>query len=701
MQSARRRFLFFLSLPLALYAVGVRWFRHRRPHSATLASLDPGDPIVRAEICPAIGVSRVGNSVDPVADFFYAPEVDSLLNESQVALRDGGRLRRQAQRFRVYGYTESGKVIELNSDNSQIEWTVHMVNKKAAWYRFDVAMDIEEAQTANTMVSQRNPGKPRAELVVDPGPRKISGILQRDTKYRLNGGSCLGIQIELGELRTDEKGRLVVLGGMGKAGTPDPARYPVFNEDDWSTFNNADGWWDDISDGSVHAEVKVEGLEQPIPVDPAWVIVAPPNYAPQVRGFRSFYDLLVNLYLEKKPEWLPGLKKDEPTSFSSHIQPLLERMASLQWVNKGFLDAVGAGGKQDLAKKMKSLSRKDSDSASLRKSIFNSFRVPGLSTDEIKNHERWPMLYGDAYGTFDESPRARLIVPDIQAAHLKNWRDGNFIDDYQPVQPPRSLDEVPLEKQPEMLTRAALSYCLADAFHPGCEITWPMRNIHAYRAPFRIKERTIADPIRDADYGPQLGAKFVMQEGGPLYEQAPGDLTKWMALPWHGDTAFCRSGYDPEINAYLPTFWPATVPNHVLSEEDYQIVLNKNKKYSEKERRDAFARRSHWLRMLEGGPAEQILAMVGMFSEVGVLQPRPGPGDLDFPPVLLVESLGPQAKANLQKKSAVQMTVPKSAGKSVGKGVSKGAEDKITKAGWDSADQWRRFRAVRFRGKNP
>jgi L-lysine epsilon oxidase C-terminal domain len=37
-----------------------------------------------------------------------------------------------------------------------------------------------------------------------------------------------------------------------------------------------------------------------------------------------------------------------------------------------------------------------------------------------------------------------------------------------------------------MLDRASLEFCLADAFHPGCEMTWPMRTAGLYMAPFRI-----------------------------------------------------------------------------------------------------------------------------------------------------------------------------------------------------------------------
>ena len=59
---------------------------------------------------------------------------------------------------------------------------------------------------------------------------------------------------------------------------------------------------------------------------------------------------------------------------------------------------------------------------------------------------------------------------------------------------PRSLDDMPLAERPATLDRAALDYCLADAFHPGCEVTWPIRHASMYMAPFRIRHRAIGDP---------------------------------------------------------------------------------------------------------------------------------------------------------------------------------------------------------------
>jgi hypothetical protein len=53
-------------------------------------------------------------------------------------------LKRQSARFRIYGLDASGKPLaELTAANATITWTVHIANKKAAWYEFQLAQDTE------------------------------------------------------------------------------------------------------------------------------------------------------------------------------------------------------------------------------------------------------------------------------------------------------------------------------------------------------------------------------------------------------------------------------------------------------------------------------------------------------------------------------------------------------------------------------
>src|ERR1700722_838023 len=93
------------------------------------------DSIVRAKIHPAIGVARVGNSVSR-DDFFIGPEVVSPKPHEPVRYRDeNGALKRQAARFRIYGYDAAGEVVrELTADCANIRWAAHVANRKAAFY---------------------------------------------------------------------------------------------------------------------------------------------------------------------------------------------------------------------------------------------------------------------------------------------------------------------------------------------------------------------------------------------------------------------------------------------------------------------------------------------------------------------------------------------------------------------------------------
>jgi len=121
-----------------------------------------------------------------------------------------------------------------------------------------------------------------------------------------------------------------------------------------------------------------------------------------------------------------------------------------------------------------------------------------------------------------------------------------------------------------------------------------------------------------------------------LNSLGPGDLTRWMAVPWQTDTASCRSGYPPSFTPATPTFWPARVPNQVLTEDDYKKVMDK--KLSPAARWTAFRTRLDWLRGFGRSWLDNVRRMVDEFGGLGVVERRPGPGDQDFPDELLVES---------------------------------------------------------------
>jgi hypothetical protein len=532
-------------------------------------------------------------------------------------------LKRQAVRFRIYGLDAQGRAVaELTQFNAEIAWSVQLANKKAAWYQFQIALDIPEADSAphaflrNVAVSDRN------GLVIDPGSRQITGAdIQGGSSYAFDTGKFMGIPVYLGEIRTDEQGRLLVLGGFGKSAS--------YNGTPALTFANNEGWYDDTSDGPVTATVQFQG--KTLQVDPAWVVVAPPNYAPGQKSVRTMWDLMRDTAIQA--QMLPAPTRP---SFNTDIRPIFERLSRLQWVNAGIAAAFGWGGPNHYASPewLSRLSRNNPDDEEMRRTIANQFR--NFSRDAW-SPAPWPWQYGDAMNIPPaHTPRQNVALSDTQLNLLQQWVDGNFDSDYNPIQIP--FDDIPLAEQPEALDRASLEFCLADAFHPGCEMTWPMRHASLYMAPFRINhaEENWIEPQYGAVMNPSemLG----LLPWGPLGPQVPGGITRWMAIPWQTDTASCRSGYIKTYDPYLPTFWPARVPNQILTEANYSLVMNTQLPLPN--RLAAFAQRIAWVRPLgSNGYTSQINAMVTNFWEMGVIEQRRGPGDSHFPPSLEVEDL--------------------------------------------------------------
>lgn len=132
-------------------------------------------------------------------------------SESDVKLyKDGGLIKRQAARFRVYEYETDANgnvnlVREVKADRVQIEWRVDLVNRKAA---------LDHSPGTGHPSGPRNLNVTgRSTLVIrDSQPHGASGRKQQGPEFH---GSFLGKDVYLGELRTDNFGRLLVLGGRG------------------------------------------------------------------------------------------------------------------------------------------------------------------------------------------------------------------------------------------------------------------------------------------------------------------------------------------------------------------------------------------------------------------------------------------------------------------------------------------------------
>lgn len=591
--------------------------------------------IVSARIHPAIGIARVGNST---ASPFIGPESPDAKPHPPGFYKDAeGAIRRQAARFRVYGYDESGKVVrELTPGRDgvrDIVWTVHLANRKPAWYMFSIPYDIPEAaKLPPERCARRNAdvkGNDRKRLVNDPGPRTVHGSRQEIAKF--DTGTVMGVTVPLGEIVSSGDGRLLVAGGFGKSASWE--NRPI------TGVTNNDTWFDDVSDGPVTATVRLvlDGKETELVAEPAWVVVAPPHYAPNVKTIRTLYDALFDVFVQQGM-----LRPPSRVSFADHVEPILQRFCDLQWVNHGFATQFGWNGPQHFLRP--DLRRRLADPSDTNRELRRQVYV------ELRDYERdgmspvpWPWLYGDAMTIPPTSVRQHLTLSATQDWILQKWAAGDFDSTLQRKAYP-DVNEAPIELQPELLDRAALENCAADAFHPGCEVTWPIRHATMYSAPFRIKHRSPNDP--EPDYGDELLPAEALGVNGPLHAQPPGGLTRWMAAPWQTDTASCRSGYEradklgPRYSPYLPTFWPAQVPNHVLKETDFRIVNDPH--VDVRTREQAFERRAVWLRGLNLDDPDlnkQRQKMVTDWYKFGIVEVRDYTvGDGRFPDKIQVES---------------------------------------------------------------
>ena len=635
-----------------------------RPRVAEPPVAAPDTCIVKAVIYPSIGVARVGNSPD---DWYLGPETPDPKPLAPGAYRDKeGRLKRQAARFRVYGVNATNEIVrELTGENgdAEITWSVELANTKSAWYGFQLALDIPEAASAPPTVLRNAAIADRTRLAITPGPRHVKG---RNAKSKaFDNGEFMGAKVYLGEISTDEAGRLIVLGGHGKSASCDGS---------WAiTFANNEGWYDDISDGPVTAKVVLN--KTPLQVVPAWVIVAPPNFGPQRKSVRTMWDLMRDVAI--KANLLPAPTRP---SFTHDILPIFQRLNGLQWVNAGFAAGFGWEGAFDFSTPAGIAKLADAGPANqeIRRVISNSFRRFDVDSWSPKP---WPWLYGDAMNIPSaHTPRQNCALSDCQLSMLDQWAMGDFDSDYDPTHvPPTEIDQVPVTEQGEVLTKAALDFCLADAFHPGCEMTWPVRAATMYMAPFRFAH------VLEGWIAPQLGEVLTSDNmtipNGPLYGQVPGGVTRWMATPWQTDSASCRSGYEPTYDPYVPAFWPARVPDQVLTRDNYDIVMDKRRPLSE--RRAAFANRAAWIDPLgTTSYTDQINNMIEHFDHLGVVEVQPGPGDAAFPAEIEVED----------RRSTIHDVIPKhGTSKSLTGSAHAGAPGTARRVDISGIDKFRRF----------
>jgi hypothetical protein len=622
------------------------------PKSAFAASGNQAAPagakIAQVRIYPAIGICRVGGS----DKYFLAPEIPGLPPEPSLGYKDASsfkdgdeKLKKQAQRFRVYSYDDAGRVIgEVTDGGATIQWRVHLANTKAAWYGFSNPLD-------NGPVAPGIPGKKRNQffvdnkkredmLVIDGGERVISGKSEneqgKDSKYGFKGQFWQTVDVELGELRTDSNGRLLVIPPDGISKSPNGAGL--------TSFADNDEWHDDWCDGPVNATVTLaDGRE--LKAEPSWVACVGPNFAPEIPPITTMYDVVENMNVDMK--W--SNRPDGPLSFRKYIYPTLRRVAQMEWLTDaarlrmGWMD-IGDFGDPRFVEK---LADPSSANSALRKKVFDQFRNPhNMSPDAYKEERlKIPYMVGDGVN-YDGSPLQWFQFPKLQYWYLEQWRDGNFNNDLNDTAADNVLriEQLPIQDQPAALTEAALEPLSGGGFHPGVELTYYLRipgmfarNYDQASEPFRLPHGDRPSLIHDLGLllTDDIALKGTATSKSPIGPQSPGDLTRWMGLPWQCDAFSCQQVLLQE-NFPTAVWWPALLPIDVLPEAHYDQVMRED--LSSDNRVKFFNNRVRWVREISGvgyhanaSYWDGLLNMIELWERCGFVVKRPGPKDPSRP----------------------------------------------------------------------
>lgn len=480
-------------------------------------------------IHPSVGIARVGNQEGTTEqDYFIGPESPGHHPVPAGGYKRGGKIKRQAARFRVYEYetdAASGQLKptrEITSDHATIKWTVLLANRKAAGRTFP----------PSTSTDVRNPTVPAAQrerlLVLqkedsitsgDHGPHSLD-----DFFLDVGNTGAAQFRVHLGDLLTDQKGRLIVLGGNGKSFSPTGHLL-----DD--TFNNTE-WCDDTADGIITAEITINGAAGPVPDHPtARVIVGPPDYAPAIENIVSIYDLAEDIATRLPPSAGPLPGPNEGTvSFARHVYPILKRTAQMHWVTTLADDAHSPGMQADfLRADILSLLRDPNPSPAspafgARNHVLRRLRVPPGSSATSTAESNMPKL------SRENDTGRPVTLTLLQFGRMERWARGDFdpdtgIDLEAPARPFEEIVDV--SEQTRALDRAGLDSTVGGSFFPGIEASRFVREQSTWSAPFRIRENIPA-----------------------------GALTEGMALPWQTDFLACRQ-----------TWWPANRPGWVKSRD--------------------------------------------------------------------------------------------------------------------------------------
>jgi hypothetical protein len=341
-------------------------------------------------------------------------------------------------------------------------------------------------------------------------------------------GRFRGTLVPLGDARVEDSGNLVVAGGFGTSNfVLKPGESGGYEAGGGLDFANNRFWYDDTSDGPVEATVEfTDGSTAQ--ADSAWLIVAPPDFAPGIGNVVTLYDLMLDLVV-RQFAFAPHIfasgafNTNHKPSFTNDIYPILNRASQQGWVNRPAhllhmnamlsnfddLSVVPASG--------------NDPHQQLREKIFDKLRDP----DNPSSTGNMPRLFGDGV----VNPVGLTLRP-LHYFFMRQWKEGKFIGDWSGTPAPNATMSA------MGLDQAALEHCTGGSFFPGIEVN----RIVAIRPDIYLTDtNNVANAIR---FRPES-----------LTANRPaGYLTQDNALPWQADFLKCRNGW-----------WPAQRPDEVFT----------------------------------------------------------------------------------------------------------------------------------------
>jgi hypothetical protein len=546
-------------------------------------------------------------------------------------LRDKeGALKRHAARFRVFAYEDretetwprgDGEEVKIGREIggkkvTDIIWTVHVANKKANCFRLeedniqgiDGFSDGRLPDIRNVCLTKADQPQPPCEkridflndperiakLTIDPGPRAIRGTssetvaFDKETVPSVYDFTTSNIVTlpdyprsfpafadmdqpsgpidTLGELRSDSSGHLLVLGGYGRAaGWKIEGKAPV-GED----VNN-DQWFDDTSDGPVSATLVFDDGAQ-VEAAGAWVTTTDPSFAPQILNMVSAWDDIYDSWvrnLDLEPSVFNSSTKtfimDYRPTFDDQIAPIFKSAAQQRWVANLSPHGVSAH------KLLDTVTAADDPRQSELAGIYPIFRNPFKPDGPQRwNTRMMPLALGDGYEPF-------LSLRKTQYFFLTCWNEGQ--GSFQPGSKQLGPGEY--------LDKAVLVNCLGGRFSPGIDVTFVVREPAIYvlpwqtakKGPFRLRKKPL-----DYSRAFQRDQPFLTVGYVPRHREEdglePGDLGKFMAVPWHTDYNSCATHPpypNPSGNRKVFWSWPAQRPVAVNLAADVRWIGEKRK----------------------------------------------------------------------------------------------------------------------------